>query len=178
MGVTIRFLEEPGANSVLAWFRALPEPPDEIPTERSTVLYFRGVGPLVYDEGGGIDSSLSPIATLFSPRVRRGTLWTVGEAHFLPAQLRRRFPSMHRTAADLAKWLSSFEVVFRPGEPSEYAYYLEGSVRNNDTPIYAFPSGVDALSGGRYFIAEGESEGRVDSLCRQLRLRGVGCTDV
>jgi hypothetical protein len=178
MGVTIRFIEEPGPNAVLEWFRAQPEKPEEVATDRSTVLYFRGLGPLVYDATGRINSALSPVATLYAPRARRGTLWTVGEVHFLPTPLRRRFPALHRTAANLAKWLSSFQCVFARGEPCEFAYFLEGSVRNGDAPIYALPSGLDALQAGRYFVSEGESEARVGDLCRQLRLRGLECADV
>lgn len=178
MGITIRFIEEPDANSVLAWLRARPQKPEEVPTERSTVLYFRDFGPLVYDAGGRIDTARSPVATLFPPRVRRGALWTVGEAHFLPAQLRRSFPGLHRTAADLAKWLASFQCVFAPSEPSQFAYFLEGSVRNEDSRIYALPSGLDALNAGRYFVSEGDSKDRVEALCGQLRLRGVECADV
>lgn len=175
MGITNRFIEEPGVDSVLAWFRALPERPEELPADCYTVLYFRSCGPLIHGEEGHIDPRRSPVVTLFAPRVRRGVLWTVGEAHFLPTQLRRSFPALHRTAADLAKWLSSFGAVFRSGEACEFAYYLEGSVRNGDSPIYALPSGLEALKSGRYFVADGESDGCVDSLCRQLRLRGVEC---
>ncbi len=178
MGVTVRFLEEPGSNSVLEWFRDLPEKPEEVPTQRSTVLYFRGLGPLVYGGEGRIDPEASPIATVFSARVVRGALWTVGEVHFLPAQLRRRFPDLHRTATKLTRWLSSFECVFARGASCEYAYYLEGSVRNWDSSIYALPSGLDALKSGRYFVSEDESDARVDALCKQLRLRGVECADV
>jgi hypothetical protein len=178
MGVTMRFIEEPGADCVLAWLRAHPAKPEQVLTERSTVLYFRAFGPLVHDARGHIDPALSPVATLFSPRVRRAALWTVGEVHFLPTQMRRKFPALHRTAADLAKWLSCFQCVFALGEPSEFSYYLEGSVRNADSPIYALPSGLDALGDGRYFVSEGESDGRVDALCQQLRLSGVECADV
>lgn len=178
MGVTIRFIEEPGPNRVLAWLRAHPAEPEEVLTERSTVFHFRACGPLLYDSRGHIDTALSPVATLFPPRVRRAALWTAGEVHFLPTQMRRKFPALHRTAADLAKWLSSFHCVFAPGASSEFAYYLEGSLRNEDSPIYALPSGLDALNDGRYFVSEGESDGRLDGLCQQLRLRGVECADV
>jgi hypothetical protein len=178
VGVTIRFIEQPGADSVLAWLRSRPEKPEEVSTERSTVLYFREFGPLVYDAAGRVAAAASPVATVFSPRVRRGALWTVGEAHFLPMQLRRKFPGLHRIAADLAKWLSTFECVFALGEPSEFSYFLEGSVRNVDSSIYGLPSGLDALNGGRYFVSEGETDGRLEALCRQLRLRGVECADV
>jgi hypothetical protein len=178
VGVTIRFLEEPDANSVLEWFRDLPEKPDEVPAQRSTVLYFHGFGPLVYDAAGRIDTAASPVATLFAPRLRRNALWTVGEVHFLPAQLRRRFPGLHRVAGNLTAWLSSFDCVFARSSPCEYSHFLEGSVRNEDSSIFALPSGVDALTTGRYFVSENDGEERVEVLCKQLRLRGVECADV
>jgi hypothetical protein len=178
MGVTIRFIDVPGANSVLAWLRARPEKPEEVATDRSTVLYYRAFGPLTYDAEGTIDTTASPVATLFFPRPCRGALWTVGEIHFLASNMRRTFPGLNRTATELRRWLSSFQCVFEPGQPTQFAYYLEGSTRNADSPIYALPGGLDALNGGQYFVSDSESDGRIEALCGQLRLRGVECADV
>ncbi len=56
---------------------------------------------------------------------------------------------------------------------SEWAYYLEGSVQNYDPPIHAFPSGLEALRRGQYFVGDDDNELVLDRLCAALRLRGL-----
>jgi len=47
---------------------------------------------------------------------------------------------------------------------------------NFDAPVFAFPSGMRALRGGRYFISDDDSKDKLGQLCRKLRLRGIECT--
>lgn len=180
MGATYRFIADPSEPSeVLAWFRALPSPPAEHPGDDCTLLHFADGGPLAREPGGAVDTTLSPVATLFLPRVRRGVLWTVGEVHFLATSLRERFPEVHRVVAAFGRWLRGHECVYsgKPGFEGEWDYYLEGSVRNYDPPVFALPSGLQALRAGRYFVAEGDTPERVERVCKSLRLRGVECEE-
>ena len=177
MGSTHRFIADPAEPSeVLAWFRALGQAPTETPSERGLVLSFPAYGPPAYREDGSIDPLASPVATVFLPRVRRGQLWTVGEVHFLATPLRQRFPELHKVNLAFGKWLARLECAYsnkRPDNP--YNYYLEGSVQNYDPPVFAFASGLSALRNGRYFVADDDTGGRLDDLCKALRLRGVDC---
>ena len=180
MGTIYRFISHPEKPSeVLAWFRGLPEPPVERPADRSTVLYFKSAGPLVERTDGGIDASASPVATVFLPRVRRGVIWTVGEVHFLSTPLRPRFPKLHEVSATFSKWLSAQECVFlnTSTAANRFNYYLEGSVRNYDPPVFAFTTGLDAFADGQYFIGDDDNDHVLDKLCRTLRLRGIHCTE-
>lgn len=181
MGLTYRFIEQPGERSeVFDWFRSQPQAPEErAVTDRSVVLYFHALGALAMQSNGEIDSRSSPVVTLFKPRTRRGLLWTVGEVHFLPTPLRLKFPELHEISRRFAKWLSAMECVYsNKRAENEFGYYLEGSIKEYDSPVYALPSGGAALRDGRYFVGEGDTEARLDGLCSQLRLRGVECTGV
>lgn len=177
MGSTYRFISAPGETSeVLSWFRELKAPPREVVTDRSTVLLFEDVGPLRYAVDGRVDGKSSPVATLFLPSVRHGVLWTVGELHFLATPLRKLYPRLHRIASDFSRWLECHECVFsNKRSENPYSYYLEGSVRNLDVPIYALDSGLSAISSERYFVGEADNAAVLDKLCKQLRLRGVDC---
>ena len=175
MSMTYRFIEDPAITSaVRQWFQDLPSPPEETETERAIVLYFRALGPLTYTASGEINTKLSPVATLYLPRLVRGTLWSVGEVHFLAATLKEQFPELHKIKTAFAKWLRQFEIVFsnKPAGPSEWNYYLEGSVKNYDPPIFGLPSGYQAIQNGQYFISDGESDSVIDKVCASLRLRG------
>jgi hypothetical protein len=177
MGSTYRFISAPGGTpEVLSWFRELKVPPREVITDRSTVLLFEDLGPLRYAGDGTVDGKSSPVATLFLPTVKRGVLWTVGELHFLATPLRKLYPSLHRIASDFSAWLEDHQCVFsNKRSENPYNYYLEGSVRNRDAPIFAFDSGLSALSSGRYFVGEADNEAVLDKLCKQLHLRGIDC---
>jgi hypothetical protein len=176
MGTTYRFVTDPREPSeVLAWFRALSAPPVEVDMQHSFVLFFREFGPLAHDTSGAINAKASPIATVVLPRVRRGILWTVGEVHFLATPLRKRFPALHKVSSAFSKWLSACSRVY-PDENGQFNYYLEGSIRNFDSPVFAFESGLAALRAGKYFVADEDNEHVLDNLCRQLRLRGVECS--
>ena len=179
MGTTYRFIETPtGTSDVLEWFRRLPSPPEEMPTERGYALHFAESGPLVYGTDGLIDAKASPVASVFVPRVRRGVLWTVGEVHVLATPLRQRFPSLHKLGNAFSKWLSAHECVYsnkRAANP--FSYWLEGSVQNHDSDVFALDSGLAALKDGRYFVADDDTEFRLDAICSSLRLRGIECTN-
>ena len=175
MGTIYRFIEEPATPSdVMGWFRALPQPPTEVCTERATVLYFRELGPLVYESDGQVDARQSPVATIFLPRVMRNVLWTVGECHFLATPLRKLFPRLHKISSKFSRWLATHECIYSNRSTSNaYNYYLEGSVKNFDPPVFAFDSGLNALRAGRYFVSDHDNDFVLDKLCRALRLRGV-----
>lgn len=177
MGSTHRFIADPAdLSEVLAWFRSLPQAPTETQSDRGTVLYFPAYGPLSFRVDGSIDPNTSPVVTVFLPRVRRGQLWTVGEVHFLATPLRQKFPALHKLSLSLGKWLSQLDCVYSNKQrDNSFDYYLEGSVRNYDPPVFAFESGLRALKAGRYFVADDDTEQRLDSLCNVLRLRGVDC---
>ncbi len=174
MGSTYRFIEAPGdASSVMAWFRTLPQPPMEVPTARGHLLHFRELGPLATEAGHPV-AARSPVVNVFLPRVRRGILWTVGEVHFLATPLRQLFPGLQRVSLAFRRWLARQECVYAGPYPkvSAWAHYLEGSVRNYDPPIYAFPSGAEALRKGQYFVGDGDNELVLDRVCAALRPRG------
>jgi hypothetical protein len=176
MGTTYRFIERPGLPSqVIEWFRSCKQPTEEVPTNRGHAFHFTACGGLSRDGEGAIDPKNSPVVTVFLPRVIRGALWTVGEVHFLATPLRERFPVLHKVNAQFAKWLLQSECVFsnKPGGASKWNYYLEGSTRNFDPPIYGLPSGLSALQDGRYFVGDDDPPIVIEKLCSALRLRGV-----
>ena len=179
MSVTHRFLADPAEPSeVMAWFQSLDTPITEAATEYGRALHFRDFGPLSYLPTGDIDANSSPVATIVLPQVRRSSLWTVGEVHFRATPLRKQFPQLHKINSAFSKWLSSLDCVYsnkRPENP--YAYYLEGSVKNEDTPVFAFPLAFIALKSEQYFVGHSDNSFRLDSICKMLRLRGVDCAE-
>lgn len=177
MGSTFRFIANPELpNPVMEWLRALPFPPEEVPTARGIVLHFRRCGTLSYKPDGSILADESPVATLFAPRIRRGILWTVGELHFLSKRTPERFPDLENVSSMFSRWLKRFPRVYSNKFPlNEFGYFLEGSVKHFDSPVYAFESGLDALRSGRYFVGDSDDELVLDKLCKSLRLRGTDC---
>jgi hypothetical protein len=177
MGATYKFVHDPSELSpVLIWLRALDPAPREVQFDWGVALHFEVCGPIQYLADGTIDAEHSPIAALILPKVRRKVLWTVGELRILASPLRSQYPALHRVSSALSKWLGNFRQVFalRGGE-HEFDYYLEGSVRNSSKEIFAFESGLEALSNGRYFVGHSDGEGLLDKICKQLRLRGIEC---
>ena len=177
MGTTLRFLEEPGVtSSVLDWFVTLPDAPEVIMRKDGAMLLFREFGPLHRRTDGTFDAKKSPLVNLFMPQLHRGTLHSVGEVHFLPTPA-TSIPEIKKVVRDFRKWLSGFDLVYdsRRAPTTEFGYYLEGSIQNFESPIYALPSGWAQLKSGRYFIAHDESERVLERICRTLRLRGVEC---
>jgi hypothetical protein len=181
MGTTYRFICDPAApNPVAEWFRALRDAPEEVEGEGVTWLHFRSLGPLATAADGAVEFERSPLAGLVVPTVRRGILWTVGEVHFLPTPLRSTYPQLHAVSTALRRWFETFDCVFwnRPGHRNEWDYYLEGSVRSRDPPVYALTGGLEALRRGQYFVAAEDNDFVLDKLCSQLRLRGVQCEPI
>lgn len=179
MGTTYRFIANPREPSeVISWFRALRVPPEEIQGKGGLWLYFRQCGPLSNSENdGSVNPQQSPIASIFLPQIRRGVFWTVGEVHFLATPLRKRFPELHKVSTAFGKWIKNFECVFsnKPGFNNEWNYYLEGSIRNYDQPVFAFESALHALKKGQYFVGDGDNTFVLEKLCSSLRLRAIQC---
>jgi hypothetical protein len=111
-------------------------------------------------------------------KVTRGVLWTVGEVHFLTTPL-RTFSPLAAISRQFARWLRDYERVFmQDAQPGPWDYYLEGSIRNSDAPIFAHPQAARALGQGQYFIADDDNDHVVERVVRALLLRGVeGITD-
>jgi hypothetical protein len=177
MGTTYRFIADPSEPyEALEWFRSLPVPPQEERKARGVILYFKEQGALALNPEGGIEVKASPVVSVVLPQVRRGILWSLGEVHFLATPLRQKFPGLHKIGAAFSKWLATQECVYsNKRQDNEFAYFLEGSVKNYDSPVYAFSSGLVALRAGRYFVGEGDGEAILDATCKALRLRGVEC---
>ena len=179
MGVTLRFIASPDEGAkVLDWFRELPTPPEFVPKPNAAWLYFRDFGGLANSASGGVDVQRSPLVSVFLPKVRREILWTVGEVHFLAARMPATFPELQRVLVSFRKWLQGFPPVFhQPHLPQtsggRWDYYLEGSVRNRGSDIFALPEGMAALERGQYFVCDDDSEPRLDTILRMLKLRGV-----
>lgn len=178
MGATYRLLAIGNDWSLVpAWFGALSPPPELNSSDRGAWLYFRDLGALRTLDGtghGAFDPYQSPLVTLFPPQQRRGALWTAGEVHFLTSNLAARFPKLESIRKAFAKWLRGFTLV-KPhaGSGGDWDYYLEGSLRNLDSPIYGLPEAVAALKRGQYFVAEGDTPHRLNVLCKALRRLGV-----
>lgn len=169
MGTTYRFLatvEE--ASAVLDWFRTLPQESVESVREDGSLFYFRNFGPL------DSDRKKSPLVNVFLPAQKRGLLTTIGEVHFLSTPM-SAFPSLNNVKKRFRDWLTECPCVFsrRPDFVHEWDYFLEGSAKNWDSEIYAFPAGMAALQRGSYFVASDDNEFVLDRVCRSLELRGV-----
>jgi hypothetical protein len=173
-----RFVEAPAAPcSMLQWFRNQDLAPNEHVFDWGAALYFSSLGQLHYNADGGIDAERSPVVTVLVPQVRRGILWTVGEVRFCPVPL-SRFPALERLRSSFLRWFQKCPMVYddHPAGEHQFDYYLEGSAMNSG-PIRAFPSGLDALEKGQYFISRFESDGSLETLRRTLALRGINCAE-
>lgn len=103
-------------------------------------------------------------------------LWTVGELHFLPIRMPERFPELAKVATTFSRWLKRHPCVYTNKlADNEFGYFFEGSVKNYDTPVYAFECGLAALRSGQYFVSDADNGIVIDKVCRNLRLRGVNC---
>ncbi|WP_133650943.1 hypothetical protein [Paraburkholderia flava] len=175
MGNSYRFIADPADSAaVLAWFRQLKEPPREVATATHVVLYFADLGVLQYAADGSVDAEKSPIVTVAAPRRTREMLWTVGEVHFRTSAVRRLYPALYRISQEFATWLNGFQCVYSSNDQTNrYSYYFEGTVRNQISPIFALPSGLDALGNERYFVGASDNDAVLDKVCKALRLRGV-----
>lgn len=175
--MAFHFIAHPDDHAVIDWFRALPEPPEEYPKDGGVVLYFRNLGPLAKDSEAGFDVTRSPVVSLFLPQVRRRTLWTVGQVHFLAKNTARELPGFERLKRRFQRWLEQNPVVWQRTRASEegHSYFFEAEATSFAESIFAFPSGKEALNCGRFFVSEGANEFVLDKLCKKLRLQGVDC---
>lgn len=74
------------------------------------------------------------------------------------------------------EWLNNHECISSMADrENRYSYYLEGSVRNHDSPIFALPTALGALKSERYLVGAQDNDALLDKICRKLRLRGVRC---
>ena len=64
-------------------------------------------------------------------------------------------------------------VFWRKDFEPEWDYYLEGSIRNRDPDVYALPKAMEALRQGQYFVADDDNDRRLETICEELRKRGV-----
>jgi hypothetical protein len=173
-----RFVADPAEPSdILDWFRSQDLVPEERRLEWGVALLYPSLGDVRLAADGSFDGAHSPIVTVLIPRVRRKLLWTVGEVHFLPMPL-SQFPELASLRRSFLRWFEDYPLIYdaHPDGPHEFDYYLEGSAMNWG-PIRAFPSGMNALTAGRYFVSCRESDGSLSTLCRKLRLRGVVCSE-
>lgn len=166
MGTTYRFLatvEE--ASTVLDWFRALPDQPVESVRADGSLFYFSDFGLL------NSDAKKSPVVNVFLPVRKCGVLTTVGEVHFLATPV-SAFPGLSKVNTRFRGWLAANPCVYshRPDFVHEWDNYLEGSVKNWDSDIFALPEGMVALRSGSYFVAGHDN---LDRVCRTLELLGV-----
>jgi len=169
MGKTYRFLSSPPDSGVVCeWFRNLDPAPVEQVTEKGIIFYFKHLGTL-----SDVPSN-SPVVNVIRPQVRRGILTTAGEVHFLATPL-KQFPELDRVNQVFRRWISQHPKVHSMTSvlDDSFDYYIEGSLRNWDSDIFALPSGIMALESGSYFVSDDDSEGLLDDLCKRLRLRGV-----
>jgi hypothetical protein len=88
--------------------------------------------------------------------------------------LRAQFPRLQKVSQDFTKWLSQFDLVFsqKDKNASEWQYYLEAGIQNFHEKVFALPKAFAGLRRGQYFVHRRASEGRLDTLCKSLRLRG------
>jgi hypothetical protein len=169
MGTTYRFLAEiDEARLIIDWFRELPEPPTESRHEDGILLYFEKLGPILED------SKSSPLVNVFLPKKTHGVLTTAGEVHFLASPM-KNFPQLADVNRKFRKWLKQYHLVFtrKPVHDNRYDYFLEGSIKNWDSDVYALPRGLKELDKGKYFVSHNDNDLVLDQLCKQLRLRGV-----
>jgi hypothetical protein len=169
MGATFRYLALPEEEKcVLDWFRQRSVPPVEKAQSGCSIFYFPDAGPLA------VDNYKSPLVSVYAPVRKRGVLTTIGEVHFLAKPI-SSFPKLRAIQSQFRKWLSSHPCVYsrKPEFQADWNYWLEGSVQNLDSEIFALPLGLEALQAGSYFVAEGDNETVLERVCRQLRLRGV-----
>lgn len=171
MAATYHVLAAPNDRGVLNWFGEQPEPPQEFSQQNGVLLYFSSYGELALDGSGEVDVQRSPVVSVLPSRVRRQALWTVGEVHFLA-----KGKALEAVRRAFLSWLRSHELVWdQASDGSASGHYLEGGVRNVARQIYALPSGLDALTGGQFFVAEGDNEVVLDRVCKSLRLQGIDC---
>lgn len=176
MATTYYFLSAPSKVDVLDWFRQQPETGEEHVNDDRTLIFYRQFSALAQNPDGSADPTMSPLVSVFLPKVRRGVLWTVGEVHFLH-MTKAGFPRLDRIRKSFQRWLEEYAIVWdrKQDNLEDYGYYFEGTIKNIADKIYALPDGLSAIEAGQFFAAEGDNELVLDRVCKSLRLRGVNC---
>src|SRR5689334_10324219 len=106
MATTFWYLASPEeGQTVLNWFREIPDPPQIHPRTDGASLFFKHLGPLVMTATNEVDVTLSPVVLLLPPEVRHGILWTAGEVRFLAERMRSSFPELQKVLTSFRKWL-------------------------------------------------------------------------
>ena len=173
-----RFIEAPDTPcSALQWFREQNLSFAEHVFDWGAALYFSSLGELRLNPDGSIKADSSPVVAVHLPKVRRGILWTVGDVCFCSVPL-GHYPELQRLRTSFTRWIGRYPLIFdhHPSSPHEFDYYLEGSAKNWG-PIRAFPTGLDALKKGQYFISRFETDSSIRTLCKTLALRGMTCAN-
>lgn len=87
----------------------------------------------------------------------------------------KKFPQLVEVNRKFIKWLKQYNLVFtrKADHDNRFDYFLEGSIRNWDSDVYALPLAFDALGKGKYFVNHDDDGHLLDTLCKQLKLRGV-----
>ena len=174
MGSTYRYIASEEENQdVIDWFSN--HEPEILKSEGPVHIWFPSIGELVRNENGAINQNESPVVSIYPVTSVRGALLSVGEVHFLTTQLKKKFPELDAINRKFRSYLKKNELVYSSKKDFDglYNYYLEGSIKNYDTDIYAFPKGKDLLKSEQYFVTDSESPGRLDTICKSLVLRGV-----
>ena len=174
MGSTYRYIASEEENQeILDWFSSYES--KIISTDGAVHLWFPKIGRIVRNDSGEINKNESPIVSIYPVKSVCGSLLSVGEVHFLTNKLKKKFPELDTINRKFQSWIKKNELAFssKPSFDGQWNYYLEGSIKNYDTNIYAFPRGVTLLKSEQYFVADGESNGRLDTICKVLALRGV-----
>ncbi len=176
MATTYHFLSAPAEHDVLDWFRRQPETAEEHPNEDRILLFYRQFGPLALNPDGSPDPGMSPLVSIFLPKVRRSVLWTMGEVNFLHKS-KAGFPALDRLRKSFQRWLEDCPIVWQREKDGldGYGYHLEGTIRNIADTIHALPHGLSAFEAGQYFVAGRDNDAVLDKVCKSLRLRGVDC---
>ncbi|WP_250656288.1 hypothetical protein [Alkalimarinus coralli] len=178
MGSTYRYLSNKDENKeIFEWFSSYVV--EKMESKGVTHFWFKEIGTLVYSDNEVIDQKKSPIVSVYPVKRVRGALLSVGEVHFLPEKMKDSFPELDSINRKFGSWLKKKELVFSNKSSFEGAwnYYLEGSVKNYSQEIYAFPSGLNLLKNGQYFVSDNDTKGMLETVCKKLALRGVECAE-
>lgn len=174
MGSTYRYISNQEENALVTdWFSSFD--PEILKLENSIIISFPSIGKLDFDENGVINTNNSPVVSIYPVKSVCGVLLSVGEVHFLPTKLNKNFPKLESINRKFRSWLKKNELVYSSNTSwhGQWNYFLEGSVKNYDTDIYAFQKGITLLENGQYFVSNAESKGRLETLRKSLLLRGV-----
>ena len=185
MAVGFRFLScGPEDNSPTVWLEAHGGVRQPCGIEHAIALYFPEYGPVRFrpllerERLPQVDTDLTPLVIVTAPRLLRGVIWTAGEVEFLSTPLRRTFPGLHRLSKQFLAWLSELPRAHPDPSSDEvaFSYFLRGELLNFDSPLFVFPSAMDALRRRTFFVGSHVGAAYIDTLCRELRLQGILCT--